>query len=76
MGRFLVLVLIVVAVVWLARRAFRAPGAEKDVVQKPSVEGELVSCARCGMHLPRGEARESSGALYCSEEHARLGRST
>lgn len=73
MGRFLVLVLIVVAVVWLARRAFRAPGAE-EVARKPAVEGDLVSCARCGMHLPRSEAREASGALYCGEEHARLGR--
>ena len=73
MGRFLVLVLIVVAIVWLARRAFRTPGSQ-DVAQKPPVQGDLVSCARCGVHLPRGEARESSGALYCSEEHARLGR--
>jgi uncharacterized protein len=72
-GRFLVLVLIVVAVVWLARRAIRTPEAQ-DVAQKPSVHGDLVSCERCGVHLPRGEARESGGALYCSEEHARLGR--
>ncbi len=25
------------------------------------------------MHLPRAEAREAGGALFCSEEHARLG---
>jgi uncharacterized protein len=73
MGRFLVLVLIVVAVVWLARRAFRTPGPE-DVAQKPPVQADLVSCARCGVHMPRSEARESAGALYCSDEHARLGR--
>jgi len=73
MGRFLVLVLIVVAIVWLVRRAFRAPGPD-EVAQKPAIQGELVSCARCGVHLPRGEAREAGGALYCSDEHARLGR--
>jgi uncharacterized protein len=73
MGRFLVLVLIVVAIVWLVRRAFRAPDAE-EVAQKPAVQGDLVSCARCGVHLPRGEAREAGGALYCTDEHARLGR--
>jgi len=25
------------------------------------------------MHLPRAEARAAGEALYCSEEHARLG---
>jgi len=35
--------------------------------------GELVRCAHCGVHLPRSEARQAAGALYCSEEHARLG---
>lgn len=74
MGRFLFLVLLVVAIVWLARRAFRSPDQRADAERKPPVEGDLVSCARCGMHLPRGEAREAQGALFCSEEHARLGR--
>jgi hypothetical protein len=27
------------------------------------------------MHLPRAEAREAGGRLYCGEEHARLGSS-
>ena len=73
MGRLLVLLLIIVGIVWLLRRALRSEGEE--VVRRPPVDGELVSCARCGVHLPRPEARESAGALYCSEEHARLGRS-
>ncbi|HWA38416.1 MAG TPA: PP0621 family protein [Burkholderiales bacterium] len=74
MGRVLILVLIVVLAVWLIRRALR-PAAGKPAQQsKPSLEGELVSCARCGLNLPRGEAREARGALYCSDEHARLGQ--
>ena len=73
MGRLLVLLLIIVGIVWLVRRALR--GESEEVAQKPPVQGELVSCARCGVHLPRSEARESAGALFCSEEHARLGRS-
>jgi uncharacterized protein len=58
-----------VLAVWLIRRALRGPKVEN----KPPVEGELVRCARCGVHLPRSEAREAGGALYCGEEHARLG---
>ena len=75
MGRVLVLILIVVLAVWLIRRALR-PAAAKPVAQRQAPhEGELVSCARCGLNLPRGEAREAAGATYCSHEHARLGRS-
>ena len=73
MGRLLVLVLIVVAAVWLLKRALRA-GGEDEATQRPPVQGDLVPCARCGVNLPRAEAREAGGALYCSEEHARLGR--
>jgi uncharacterized protein len=74
MGRLLVLVVLVVAAVWLIRRALRAPG--KDTTEVPKEQGradELVGCARCGLLLPRAEARAASGGLYCTEEHARLG---
>jgi uncharacterized protein len=69
MGRLIVLILLVVFAVWLIRRALRAP----SVRNRPPVQGDLIACARCGMHLPRGEAREAGGRLYCGEEHARLG---
>ena len=72
MGRLIVLVLIVVLAVWLIRRALRASAGE-SAKQETSVQQPLVACARCGMHLPRAEARESGGRLYCGEEHARLG---
>jgi len=72
MGRVLILVLLVVAAVWLLRRAL-ARGSPGSVAQKPAVEGDLVSCERCGVHLPRAEARAAGERLYCSEEHARLG---
>ena len=72
MGRLLVLVVLVLAAVWLVKRAL-AGGKGPQVARKPPVEGDLVSCARCGVHLPRAEARTAAERLYCSEEHARLG---
>jgi uncharacterized protein len=72
MGRVLVLILIVVLVVWLLRRALK-PAAPKPPGTKASLEGDLVTCARCGLNLPRSEAREAKGEVYCSDEHARLG---
>ena len=69
--RIIVLIVLVVLAVWLIRRALRRV-ERKDV---PIIkEGELVPCAHCGVLLPRAEARPLEGALYCSEEHARLGK--
>ena len=74
MGRLVVLVVLVVLAVWLVRRALRAPTDRAEIRKRAGSAGELVRCANCGVHLPRAEARESGGALFCSEEHARLGR--
>ena len=72
MGRLLVLFFIVVAAIWLVKRALRDPPGEAP--PREPAESHLVPCARCGVNLPREEAREAGGALFCSEEHARLGK--
>jgi uncharacterized protein len=71
--RFIVLVVLVVLAVWLIRRALRGPVQKADLQKRTEAVGELVRCAHCGVHLPRSEARQAAGRLYCSEEHARLG---
>ena len=72
MGRLLVLVVLLVAAVWLLRRAWRKLG-EKPGEKAVAPAGDLVSCAHCGVHLPRAEARMAGSRFYCSDEHARLG---
>jgi uncharacterized protein len=75
MGKLLTFIALAFVAVWLLKRALARLGGEAEKPAKRSeVQGDLVRCARCGLHLPRAEARESAGALYCSEEHARLGR--
>ena len=74
MGRLIVLVALVVVAVWLVRRALRRPDDEVGLGKRAEAVGQLVRCAHCGMHLPRAEAREAGGLLYCSDEHARLGK--
>jgi uncharacterized protein len=74
MGRLLVLILLVVLAVWLVRRALRRPNTSAAAESRAADQGELVRCARCGVHLPRGEARQASNELYCSDDHARLGK--
>jgi len=85
MLKLILIVVAVVAVVWLLRRALAGPGAPAQPPPEggePQVDvrGELVGCAQCGVNLPKSEAYAARGVLpgadgrfYCSEEHWRLG---
>lgn len=65
------LVVLIVVAVWLVRRALRRL-AHKDEARDMKPD-ELVRCAHCGVLLPRAEARQAAGALYCGDEHATKG---
>jgi uncharacterized protein len=71
MGRLILIAIAVMIVVWLLRRALAAP--RSDHKEQDEQKGDLVSCAHCGVNLPKGEARSAGGRHYCSEEHWRLG---
>jgi len=78
MLRVVLLVLGVVALVWLVRRAFEPTSGRTDAegATRPKSAGEvdeLVRCAHCGVHVPRVEAQSRDGRYFCSREHARLG---
>ncbi|HYL90517.1 MAG TPA: PP0621 family protein [Burkholderiales bacterium] len=73
MGRLLFILFIVVLVVWLLKRAARRAEAPHTEAGATRTSDELVRCVQCGVLLPRAEARMAAGAIYCSEEHARLG---
>jgi uncharacterized protein len=77
MTKLILLAVAVVAVVWVLRRAFAAPRAGTPPPaageQKGEQQGELVSCAHCGVNVPKGEALIAGSRVYCSEEHRRLG---
>jgi len=73
MGRILLLIVALFILIWLVRGLLitRKRGGPPPASGKPA--GELVHCAHCGVLLPRAEARMAAGAIYCSEEHVRLG---
>ena len=64
----IVLLLIIGFLVYLALRGFlrtqtRGGGpAARDVKSE-----DMVACARCGVHLPRSEARSEAGAYICQD---------
>ena len=78
MTKLILLAVAVVVVVWLLRRAMAGPRAKPP--EQTGEKGELVSCAHCGVNLPKGEAHAAGGVppgaggrFYCSEEHRKLG---
>ncbi|MSQ49185.1 MAG: hypothetical protein EXR30_02225 [Betaproteobacteria bacterium] len=71
MGRLILIGIVVLLVVWLLRRALA--GSPKSAAEAGEQKGELVTCAHCGVNLPKTEARSAGDRVYCSEEHWRLG---
>ena len=66
----IVLLLVIGFVIYLAFRGFLRAQARGDEEprQDPKVKGEdMVACARCGVHLPRSEARTEGGISYCQD---------
>jgi uncharacterized protein len=80
MVRLVLIAVAVFALIWLLRRALAGPRAGKPPGEAGEQKGDLVSCAQCGVNLPKAEAYAASGVLpgaggryFCSEEHWRLG---
>lgn len=81
MGRLIVIAVVVFVVIWLLRRAIAGPRRDGDAGGPPGAgdgappapQGDLVSCAHCGVNLPKSDARSAGGRYYCSEEHWRRG---
>lgn len=64
MNRLLFLIGIA-AVVYLLIRAYR----KNSTQQSKTVEEDMVRCAHCGVHLPKGESIQSDGQFFCGTEH-------
>jgi len=69
--KYLVLILVVLAVLWLLRAGARRGEAPKPKPgPAPAPKGEnMVSCAHCGLHLPGSEALPGRGGMFCGEAH-------
>jgi uncharacterized protein len=77
--KYLVVALVVIVVLWLMFGLQRRkptppqrgqPAAPGSRVGPPE---RMLSCAHCGMHLPRGEALIAAGQAYCCAEHRDAG---
>lgn len=55
----------IAALVYMLFRAYRGKLSAKD----KSVVEDMVRCAHCGTHIPRGESIRLEGRDFCSAEH-------
>jgi uncharacterized protein len=69
--KYLIVLLVVVIVGWLlVGRATRRGAVRKEGPGRPALEAEdMVACAHCGVHLPRGDALVDGTTVYCSDAH-------
>ena len=66
MSRLLFLAAVAVVIYWLLQsRRVRPSGDTGGKVE------DMVRCAYCGVHLPKGESLLADGKYYCSESHRR-----
>ncbi|WMD19964.1 PP0621 family protein [Achromobacter seleniivolatilans] len=83
MGKLLFWVVLIIAVLFVARVAARMAAARQAGEQggqkargktpPPKPLESMVRCAHCGIHLPRSEALLQDGKIWCSEDHAKRG---
>jgi uncharacterized protein len=64
MSRLFLLIAIAV-VVYLLIKSYRKNVPPQD----QSVAEDMVRCAHCGVHLPKGESIQAKGHFFCGAEH-------
>ncbi len=72
--KFLLLVAVVLGALWLLRSRKPGGGSASGSGQTdgPTARTQpMVSCAHCGVHLPREDAVAGADGLYCSDAHRR-----
>ena len=69
MARILLLLFIVFLLYLLFRGFYRAQVRKKPPPAPPATTAggeDMVTCTRCGVNLPRSEAREAEGKRVCA----------
>ncbi len=77
--RFIIIAAAIALIAFWVFRAARGSGSSEQLPKEGQKPGqfpktadpvqEMVSCAHCGLHLPKAESISGKRALYCSLEH-------
>jgi len=78
--RNLLIFILLLIVIWWVRRAlqkplddFRTGRRNRSAGSEPDLPEQMVACQHCGLHVPESEAVRHGDAVFCSEDHRRLG---
>lgn len=67
--KYLVLLIVVFVAIWWLRGGLRRSAKAEAPPPQATGPQPMVTCAHCGVHLPKREAVLGSGADFCSEAH-------
>jgi uncharacterized protein len=70
MAKIVLLAIAFAAALWLLRGLRKRSTRDAGSSAPPGAE-DMVRCARCGVHLPRGESVMSEQRFFCSPQHER-----
>ena len=70
--KYLVILLVVLAVLWFVRSNRRDRPADPGKKRPLAAPQDMVRCPVCAVHLPRADALPGpDGRLYCCADHRR-----
>lgn len=61
--------IILAIIVWFGLRVYQALQSKKAENLEPKEAQDMVSCDKCGIHLPASEALKNGDKFFCSREH-------
>jgi uncharacterized protein len=64
----LIFIIVVIALVYWLFKSYRKQLPKQD---EPHKTQDMVSCAHCGINLPKSESLFVDGKYYCSAAHSR-----
>jgi uncharacterized protein len=73
----LIALALLVWIAWFMFRNYLARQRKQGAKPRKQLQGRMVKCRECDVHLPEGDALREGDDWYCSQAHRRaaLGRS-
>ncbi len=72
MAKILLVIAVIAAVYFIVRAYARAMIAKQSAETEQKPAEDMVQCAHCGVHLPRGDSVMGGSRYFCSTEHRQL----
>lgn len=65
----IVRLIVLTLLVWLGFRVYKILQKKSSDTASKAIIQDMVSCEKCGMHIPIDEALKANNKYYCSHDH-------